>query len=705
MRHFLKAIVMAVTMAGLPNQAKAACDTLLTQPAAKSAAKRAVTARDLIELRDIGDGEASNFGQHPRLALSPDRRRIAFSLVRADLATNGHCLGMFVMDLAPGARPHALDQGGELIPALTVLRGYSVPTGEHKAIIPVWSPDGRALAYLRRDGGLTQLWVAPVDHGTARAVTHSTSDISAFQWSADGQHLLYATQPGIPAAQAAVAIEGKSGWHYDARVQPQIGARPLIAGDLPRAIFTVTLADGSVHPASASQAATFPAAADNGLAIAAPAIGKDGWRAIAERQGTSLLAPLALTVIDPAGRKQPCHADWCSGGITGMWWSSDSAALYVLRREGPNKAFMVLYRVVPGHAPTKIFTSADDIQDCAIAQIGLVCTRENATTPRRVAVFDLVHGHARDLFDPNPDFANIALGTVRRLFARNTLGLDSWADLVLPPHYTPGTRLPLVIVQYHSDGFLRGGTGDEYPIHLFAARGFAVLSFEIPPRVATAYPNAKSAFELNAITFKDWGERRSLLSSLLAEIDAAIATGTVDPTRIGISGLSDGASTVEFAMINSHRFAAAAVSSCCYEPRSMLVNSGPAFSEYLRKMGFPGVTRDDPDFWRPNSFVVSGATTDTPLLMQLADSEYIGALETYQALTEYKKPVDVFVFPDEFHVKRQPEHRAAIYARNLDWFAFWLQDTVDPDPSKAAQYARWQAMRQARGAAGTRQDQ
>ena len=41
----------------------------------------------------------------------------------------------------------------------------------------------------------------------------------------------------------------------------------------------------------------------------------------------------------------------------------------------------------------------------------------------------------------------------------------------------------MVVVQYDTRGFLRGGTGDEYPIQAFANRGYAVLSFRRPQAV------------------------------------------------------------------------------------------------------------------------------------------------------------------------------------------------------------------------------
>lgn len=59
-------------------------------------------------------------------------------------------------------------------------------------------------------------------------------------------------------------------------------------------------------------------------------------------------------------------------------------------------------------------------------------------------------------------------------------GVASYGYLALPPGYSPGTRLPLVIVTYRCAGFLRGGVGDEYPVFPFAAQGFAVLCFSVP---------------------------------------------------------------------------------------------------------------------------------------------------------------------------------------------------------------------------------
>ncbi|QCI78816.1 hypothetical protein E6W36_01900 [Hankyongella ginsenosidimutans] len=129
--------------------------------------------------------------------------------------------------------------------------------------------------------------------------------------------------------------------------------------------------------------------------------------------------------------------------------------------------------------PKPILHTLDVIQNCLMEAARLICTQENATMPRRIAAVDLATGRITPIYDPNPEFARLRLGTVERLTWRNNVGIPAWGDLVLPPAYRAGTgKLPMIVVQYRSVGFLRGGIGDEYPIFAFTARGYAVLSIE-----------------------------------------------------------------------------------------------------------------------------------------------------------------------------------------------------------------------------------
>jgi dipeptidyl aminopeptidase/acylaminoacyl peptidase len=375
--------------------------------------------------------------------------------------------------------------------------------------------------------------------------------------------------------------------------------------------------------------------------------------------------------------------------------TSDNSEVGFVRRQGWNDEDSALYRWKPGSGPPRpLLATTDALIGCIPAGAMVVCTRESAARPRHLVTIDMKSGRTALLFDSNPEFGRLRLGRVERLRVRSHIGLPAWADLVLPPGYRPGTRLPLVVVQYTSRGFLRGGSGDEYPIFPMAARGYAVLSFEKAPFAASLDPTLKDWTAATAANERNWTNRRSLLSAIEAAVRVVVARGIVEPARIGISGLSDGATTTRFALINSKMFAAASISTCCLEPWTVNTYAGIAFADFIRASGYPSLLRPDPRFWRDASLAQNARRIDTPLLMQLNDDDgHLLALEAFESLREAGKPVEMYVFPGEFHFKWQPVHRLAIYRRNLEWFDFWLRGIEDPDPAKADQYRRWRGLR------------
>jgi len=674
-----------------PSAASASCNNLLPVAGAGSGHRRPVSARDLIELREIGSPDSASFASPTPFAVSPDGAQVAYIINRADLATNSYCRALVVTNIAKPGQSRILDSGGELIKIIDVQQGFYVPTGATEVITPVWSPDGRWIAYLRRDRGMTQVWTAAADGSGARQISHAPVDVTALTWTGDGR-LLFGTPRDEARARRAIDREGDRGWLYDERVSPDISARPRLRATDELDVFAADLQTGSVMPATPTDRALLKAAPLPGRPVDPVAIDGHGRRAWVERDASSPMAPAVLTVSTAEGGSARCNASVCSGGIFSIWW--DRGTLLFLRREGWDRETIALYRWTPGPAePVAIVRTNDMLHGCVKAREELVCTRESSRQPRRVVAIDVQTGKTRLLFDPNPEFAHIRLGQVVHLRWRNKFGMEARGDLVLPSDYRRGRRLPMVVVQYHSDGFLRGGTGDEYPIFLLAQRGFAVLSTERSALYASQFPDLKSWDAIIAANQKDWAERHSLLSSVLTGVKMAVDQGYADPKRVGISGLSDGSTTVAFALIHSHAFKAAAVSTCCIEPNTTMTYGGIAWADWLKTIGYPPATSNDRTFWRDMSLAQNAANIDTPLLMQLSDKEFRLALEAFSALREKHKPVEMYIFPDEAHVKWQPIHRLAVYERNLDWFSFWLQDKQDPAPAKQAHYARWRVMR------------
>ncbi|MCH8686475.1 hypothetical protein [Pedomonas mirosovicensis] len=44
--------------------------------------------------------------------------------------------------------------------------------------------------------------------------------------------------------------------------------------------------------------------------------------------------------------------------------------------------------------------------------------------------------------------------------------------------------------------------------------------------------------------------------------------------------------------------------------------------------------------------------------------------------------------------RKKPGQRLHAQKMVVDWYAYWLKGERDPDPAKAAQYARWDELRQ-----------
>ncbi|RYG77863.1 MAG: Atxe2 family lasso peptide isopeptidase, partial [Alphaproteobacteria bacterium] len=338
------------------------------------------------------------------------------------------------------------------------------------------------------------------------------------------------------------------------------------------------------------------------------------------------------------------------------------------------------------------FVTQDALVGCQMIADELICLREGAAQPRRLVAITPKSGEQRVIHDPNPQFAGLRLGAVQRLRFKNAFGVESYADLVLPPGHKQGDKHPLVVVQYVSQGFLRGGTDDEVPVQVLAAKGFAVLSFQRPELPARAL-GAKTAAEYEKASRKDWIDRRSVQSSLEMSVALAVATGTVDRDRMGISGFSDGTSTTQWALINSSLFKVAAMGACCEDMYAYILQAGIEFEELTRSLGYHLLDDGAEEWWAPLSLISNVDRIDAPILVQTGDSEYTIGLDTAAVFRRRGKPYELIVLEDEGHFKWQPAHRLAIYERSVEWFEFWLMHRMSCSAGKSAQYARWKAMR------------
>jgi dipeptidyl aminopeptidase/acylaminoacyl peptidase len=665
----------------------------------------AITARDLISLTEIG----GYFGQ---LSISPDHRSVAFELKRSEIDAHSFQMAWYVMPVQ-GGRPLRVGDYGDF-------QFNPVPWGRINGIQAPqkaqWSPDGRWIAYLRKSAGQVQVWRARVDGSGAEQVTHSAADVMSFRWYANGSGVYFTVGRDRELMARADREEGDRGYLLDDRFIPEYSTKPLwltCGGDdwdvpIPASqactptLWSVAIG-GEEHLASAQERADFvatvevrrPRGVDASRAIEAVAWDKLGMRAAWLENETpttqrGYAAPLTLNVDG-----QRCEAPECRGQLTQIWWL-DREVLFE-RMEGSAYSQPTLYEWHPGRRKVRpIYRLDGKLQSCELAQSALICLQETPTSPRSMVSIRVTPHDVSTLFDPNPDFKHFALGRVERIEWQDGFGNDAFGHLVYPPEYAAGKAYPLVIVQYRSRGFLNGGVGDEYPIFPLAAAGFVVLSFDSPEdwKLAAEYPldNLKDLGAVEAQEWKDGYKFRRKLSALNIILDRLTKRGLVDPARVGITGLSDGASTVDYALFNSSRFAAAA-SSGDWSPESYTLQVSDPMRSFTRSFLQAKFAAEALEKWKMLALSSHADAVRAPLLIQVSDTELIETTPIVVALKDAGKPVEAYVFPDELHVKWQPQHKLAVAERAIDWFRFWLMNEEDPSQDKAAQYARWKQLR------------
>ena len=633
-------------------------------------ARRSITSMDLLSMRNLTN-----------VWISPDGKSVAYSVSQGSFEVNSYVSTLFVIGVNPGGAPVS-------------------PVSLGVARDPAWSPDSQSLSYRSKASGKWQVWLWLRNSGQTYQITNNLNDVQSHDWSGDGTMVVFTPIEPTSNDDAEAKRAAEQGIVYNGTIRPWLG-KPIIEAVAEHKtrktqVWLYDVAHRIERKATLEEEAVYrrtqaPPTNDDKYAVRTK-LSPDGKSIayIAQFYDSDKFAYLGYSLfvksLDGGKAKQliPTSVFY----IADLWWSNDGTSIYFAQVNGyqaRGTLFAVPIQGGPNRAVTK---TQDDLIGFSFdkERSRVACIRANSIMPPEVAVFDLRGGIPRTLTSLNPEFKSIKLSPAVWLEWTNKYGDKTAGNFVKPLNYEPGKRYPLIVTSYSSGrGFLRGGVGDEYPIQVFAANGFAVLDFNAPPR-RTHKPGD---FETQIL---DWF---APMASLETAVKLLVDMGAVDQNRTGLTGLSYGAEITEFTITHSNKFQAAVDSGSGGRDPMFYYLANDSWRKTFADWGLGFPDGGSAQRWRELSPALNALKVNAPLLIQAADSEYLGGLQFYTALKENGKPVELVIYPDEGHIKQQPKHRYYVYERNLDWFKFWLQGKEDADPEKKEQYARWNAMKTA----------
>jgi len=276
---------------------------------------------------------------------------------------------------------------------------------------------------------------------------------------------------------------------------------------------------------------------------------------------------------------------------------------------------------------------------------------------------------ARQVSHTNALLADYAWGRQELLSYVNSRGDTLQMMLTYPVNYEPGRKYPMVVYYYEklSQGFNRFVIPSErslYNVAVFSNEGYFVLRPDIQ------------------FTARDPGF--SGLDCVTSAVKTVLATGMVDPARVGNMGHSWGGYQSAFYAVHGKGLFAATIAGA---PLTNLVsmygytsfNTGRAETGHFET----GQERmqvslwEDPAAYIRNSTVFAVDSLRTPLLLEEGDADgnvnYWQSMELYNFGRRLGKQVVYLIYNDENHGVARPESQRDYHTRQLEWFAHYLK--------------------------------